>query len=348
MQINGIDLDGLAHEAAKIELPEVVPGRVVHIDADFLAYQVSAERADGTDQKTFDDMKHNAGVAITTLKLLAGATAVHLHLTPSGSNKGGRYDLAIQREYQGNRIDKPKPRYLHIMRDWLYANYPATQWQNAEADDGMSSAQYAAIAAGKEHLSVIASKDKDLNQVPGLHLDWDAGTIHHADTFGRVVLRETGSGTKKLSGYGQSFFWAQMLTGDTADNIQGLPKVSGAVLNIYKPTASTETAQFSLGHFPENSPQWCKAKKVLADRKAGACGPVLVAALLDGIVGNREAFNFVKSRYEEYGNEFGFVHWKTGEAVDWRKVFVSEAQLLWLRRNPDDRMDVARWWKEFL
>jgi len=346
LEINGIDLDGLAHEAEKIELPAPVKGRVLHVDADFLAYQCSAEKVDGSDQKTFDDMKHNAGVIVNTMKLLAGATDVHLHLTPSGSDKGRRFELAIQREYQGNRQDKPKPRYLHIMRDYMAGAFPATNHFLCEADDGMSSQQYAAILAGQADKSIIASKDKDLNQVPGLHLDWDTGTIIEAGTFGEVYLRTRPSGTKVLSGYGQKFFWAQMLVGDTADNIQGLPKLVGHFLNIFKPTAQTSAAQELMSALKETDSKFRSAQKLLADRKAGACGPVLVAEIMARVNNHNTAFKLVKAMYEKYGQEIGFKHWKTGEDVPWQKVFVSEAQLLWMRRNPHDHMDVINFFRE--
>lgn len=324
MEINGIDLDGLAHEASLIEVPEPVQGRVVHIDADFLAYQCSAEKADGTDMKTWDDMKHNASIAVGTLKELAGATAVHLHLTPATSDKGKRWEISQLKEYQANRDGKVKPRYLNIMREHLAKAYPGTLHQDCEADDGMSSSQYAAIARGEEHLSVIASKDKDLRMVPGLHLDWDSGVIHLADVFGSISLTNTPSGTPKLIGYGQKFFWAQMLMGDQADNISGLPKLVGSIMDKIKPLA--------------------KASK--EPRKPGACGAVTTHLVLDKVQNNLDAFRGVKALYQLYGEQIGFKEWRTGEPIDWQKAFVSEAQLLWMRRNKTDALDVVRWFKE--
>ena len=167
MIVNGIDLGGLTPHMSAQSFPETVKGRVVQIDADFLAYQVSYEREG--EVTSLSDMQHNCSIAVEKFRSLAAAERVHLHLTPGTSDKGSRYDIAIQKEYQGNRKDKPKPRYLHIMRDWMGKNFPATLHQFCEADDGMSSEQYAAIARGEANLSIIASKDKDLDMVPGLH-----------------------------------------------------------------------------------------------------------------------------------------------------------------------------------
>lgn len=295
MIVNGIDLAGLAHEAPSLSVPAPVQGRCVHIDADFLAYQVSAERVGEEGMKSLDDMKHNGRVAISELKSLAGATKVHLHLTPSTSDKGKRGELALLKEYQATRKGKPKPQYLHIIRDWLAKEYPATQHQNCEADDGMSSAQYEAIAAGERHLSIIASKDKDLNMVPGLHLKWDTGEIIDAKPYGELEVRIRPSGGKVLDGYGRKFFWAQMLMGDPADNTSGLPKV------------------------------------IRMQGKPVACGPITALEILSNCYTDGEAFETVRDLYKRYGEELGFTNWRDNSPVPWGKAFFSEAQLVWMR-----------------
>jgi hypothetical protein len=351
MIVNGIDLDGLAHDASALGIPPKVKGRIVHIDADFLAYQVTAEKDDGSDNKTYEDMQHNAEVAVQTLCDLAAADDVHLHLTPSTSDKGGRYLQAIQRPYQGNREDKPKPRYLGIMREWLAKRYQGTLHQFCEADDGMSSSQYKALADGNHNLSIIASKDKDLSMVPGLHLDWDTGEIINcAGQFGYVNLIERvstgGAKTKKLKGFGQKFFWAQMLIGDTADNIQGLPAVPGSVMNFIKPTAAISKAEDILRSPNSNDAQKAKAQSVLDERKSAACGPATAILLLDQMHSNAEAFKCVKKLYQMHGEHTGFVHHKTGDPVHWGHVLASEAKLLWMRREAHNENCVLKWMKE--
>lgn len=347
MIVNGIDLDGLAQDASVLDFPDEVPGRTVHIDADFLAYQCSAEKADGTDTKTWEDMKHNALVAVHTLKSLAGATKVHLHLTSSTSDKGDRFELAMLKEYQANRADKVKPRYLNVMREWLTAEFPATQHQKCEADDGMSSEQYAAIKKGSGHLSIIASKDKDLSMVPGLHLDWDTGAIEHSGSeFGKLWLHERttagGNPVKKVKGIGQKFFWAQMLMGDAADNISGLPLVTPTYLikigelpkAILDMRAKLETSV--------NGLDLIKYEAKLSQVGPKKCGQIMALKLLEDVKTNRDAFMLVKELYShgEYRN------WRDNTSITWQNAFVSEAQLLWMRREKHDPMDVAKWWRE--
>ncbi|QIG68302.1 putative 5'-3' exonuclease protein [Rhizobium phage RHph_Y1_20] len=334
------DLDGLAHEES---YPETIPGRTVHIDADFVAYHISYEKPD--DPKTIDDMQHNAEVIIEHMRRAAAAEHVHMHLTPSTSDKGGRYSFAIQKPYQGNRDDKAKPRLLHIMRQWLSDRYPGTLHEFCEADDGMSSAQYLAIEQGNTALSIIASKDKDLRMVPGWHMVWDTGELVFVDPaqpFGWVELVErtsaSGQVTKQLKGYGHKWFWAQMLIGDQADNVQGLPKITGKYMNSIQPTAPVIEARKILANEQATDKQKQKAIKALNDRKAGLCGPATAILLLDLVHDNPSALLLIKSLYESYGNEIGFIHHQTGEPVRWDRVFLSEARMLWMRRertNPD-------------
>lgn len=348
LAINGIQLDltALAHD--EVSYPDTVPGRVVQIDADFLAYQVSYEKPD--DPKSADDMKHNASVSVEHLRRMAGAEHVHLHLTPLDSDKGGRYKQALLKKYQDNRSGKEKPRMLHVMRNHLATAFPATMWKDCEADDGMSMAQYKARAEGNDNLCVIASKDKDLNMVPGWHMDWDTGElIHTGDEFGWVNLKDNGK-TKKLVGFGQKFFWAQMLIGDTADNISGIPAIPGAIMNRIKPTAVTMKAEKVLeadrkgDHVTEKA--LATARKAFYERKPGKCGPATAILLLDMMHDNKQAFNAVRGVYEMYGSEIGFQCYN-GRDIPFGKAFMSEAQLLWMRRK-NSPTDVLDWIGEIL
>lgn len=305
----GINTDKLKHTAPpEVHVLPTVKGRTVHIDADFLAYQVSHD-----DEKTFAEMQHNCDISVEKMRLMSGSQHVALHLTPKGSDKGGRYDIALLKEYQGNRKDKKKPKFLHVMREWMHKERGAVLHMHCEADDGMATAQYAAIADGKAGLSVIATKDKDLCMVPGLQLNWDTGELTNTDNdygYTMLVVSDNKSKTKKIKGRGWKYFWAQMLTGDTADNIQGLPKVC--------------------------DPAWCPTGKYKA------VGPVLANDILAPIFTNQEAFCVVRDLYKQYGEKVGFVNYRDGTHVRWQDAFLSEAKLLWMRREEDEN-DVLKW-----
>lgn len=308
----GIDLSKLEHTAPKkFNIIKTVPGRVVHIDADFLAYQVAYD-----DEKTFSEMCHNCDVSVEKMRLMAGAEKAVLHLTPKGSSKGGRYEFALLKEYQAARKDKPKPKFLHQMREWMHKERGAILHMNCEADDGMAMAQYEAIRNGQTNLSIIATKDKDLCMVPGLQLNWDSGEITDTETeFGFINLHtmDNKSKTKKVKGRGWKFFWAQMLMGDPTDNIQGLPKVCHA---DYCPTG-----------------------------KPKAVGPVLTYDILSGVDNNKQAYEAVRDLFKEYGEKIGFTNYRDGTPVQFGHALQSEAQLTWMRRY-DDPYDAIKWMKE--
>jgi hypothetical protein len=90
----GVGGDQLPSQTVKeVAYPRTHPGRVAHIDADFLAYQVSAETKDELDgikpRKSLEDMQNNARRAAEHLQRLVGAETYVCHITASASNKGG-------------------------------------------------------------------------------------------------------------------------------------------------------------------------------------------------------------------------------------------------------------------
>lgn len=306
MIVNGIDLSKLEAEVSSD--PATVPGRVVQIDGDFAAYMVAFDK-----DRSIDDMKKILDMILERLRVKAGAESIVIHLTPKESTKGNRYEQALLREYQATRQNKVKPRFLHIIRAHMADHYGGIQHVNCEADDGMSKAQYGAIAAGNRHLSIIATKDKDLGMVPGLALDWATGEITDTENdFGYIELVQKGK-IKKIKGRGWKLFWAQMLMGDAADNISGLPLVCDL--------------------------------KYLPNGKDKPCGPVLTYEILSPIQTNKEAFVVVRDLYKAYAEKHGFTNWRTGQPITAGEAFLSEAKLLWMRRNDNDD-DVVEWMKE--
>lgn len=339
-QLFGVDLSQVkGHVIEHRDYPAMVPGRVLNIDGDFLAYQVSADN-----EKPLEDMMHNHDVAVETLRLLAGAERAVSHLTCSTGDKGNRYKIAIQKEYQANRKGKEKPEHLHTIKNWMVRDRGAINHVHQEADDGLAQANVNAIRNGTPELSVLVSKDKDLQMVPGYHLDWTEGTIEIVDGFGHIELDRSKS-SPKITGKGYAYFFCQLLTGDTADNIQGLPTLPGSVLNCVKPTAEITKAYDTLKSPTASPKQIEKAQRTIDERKAGPCGPVIAYEIMRRVSNCRTAFELVKRLYSSHGERIGFTHWETGEPVPWNEVLVSEAKLLWMRQTPDE-YDVVNFFKK--
>jgi hypothetical protein len=302
------------------EYPPMVPGRVAHIDADFLAYMASYERKD--EDIAFEDIIHRVNVMVKDKRLEAGSEFAVLHLTPNTSDKGGRYEVAIQKQYQGQRTSDDKPRHLESARTYmgtLTGHVRGRAWETAEADDGMSEAAWTAWRDETSDQVVIVTKDKDLRMCPGWHLNWDTGNLTKEDTlFGFMGIKETikvhkvtGKQTKdkKPIGFGTAFFWMQMLMGDTADHIQGCPKIMNK-----------------------------KGDKLVS------CGQVGAYDLLVDATSDKECLRIVMDAYKL--NEY--THYLTGDVASWQDVFWSNAQMLWMQRTPGDINDVKKWTKEFL
>lgn len=337
MIVNGVDLDGLPGQTSPLPERATVAGRVLHVDGDFLAYHCSYEKPD--EPKTPEEIFHGTEVILDKLKKAAGAQHTMIHLTPKESNKGGRFDTALVDPYQGNRKDDPKPRFLHLTRDMMEKRLGATQHRDCEADDGMSSAQWGAVQSGDTNLSVIATKDKDLRMVPGLHLDWTSGEINEAVGFGKLSWQKD-----KLRGYGTIFFWLQMLMGDTVDNIGGLPMVYAPVLNRISPTAPIKKAQETLQRDPDNH----KALELMNTRKPKRCGEVTAFDILSmGVKDDKTAFEVIKGLYKMHEDRGeGYKNFRDGSKVTWQQAMISNMKLLWMRRVKNDPNDVIKWLQE--
>lgn len=140
------------------------------------------------------------------------------YLTHSSSNF--RLDVATILPYKGNRSGSTKPPKYQMLRDYLLDQYPdnVSLVRGMEADDQLAIDQYSKLSRivgssaidGKPYTlvadeTIICTIDKDLKMVPGWHYNWN--------TDEKVFVTEV---------EGLRWFYKQMLTGDSTDNIKGL------------------------------------------------------------------------------------------------------------------------------
>lgn len=339
MDINSIIADAVKEDDTdylEFTPPPLVEDRVLQIDADICAYEVCNL------DESFSENKENLKVHLQTLRIMAGAPAANVHLTMG--NKGGRYEIATVQEYQGNRKnrDPEQQARVKLLREYMSTmdepHLTPYKWTDREADDGMSIFQRRRIKDFGIHASVISTVDKDLYMVPGLHMHLKTFDFKEVpDGYGEIWLcRETS--TTKVKGIGTSFFFAQLLMGDGADYIPGLPKVSKEHVNRFNPTKAMLEAKTTSAR-----------QKIAAKRKASTCGPVFTDTLLRDIKTERAAFDRVLELYTGYygSGQFTYTDWrgKVRQSTAY-EMLLEQGRLLWMHRTLDD--DVEDYFNEIL
>ena len=131
-----------------------------------------------------------------------------------------RNDIAVTKVYKGTRKGA-KPFHFNNITAYLENQYNVVWAEGLEADDLLSIEQFSRL---DKRDTIICSRDKDLKITPGYHYQWECGAQPSfgpawVDTLGSINLSKDG---KKLRGTGLRFFYAQLLMGDTVDNIAGL------------------------------------------------------------------------------------------------------------------------------
>jgi len=204
------------------QFDNAVQGRTLIIDGDGPAYVASATA------KRIDTALRNFQSEMLKRMFLTKASDIRVHLTARSSDKYGRFRVKANKPYQGQRKGKSKPALLEPLREMVADNatwldeYCVIMHRELEADDGMIQDAYRLGENG-----VISSEDKDLRMTPYPYYESDRGQVMPSQPEGWVSLKLTPAGNAKMTGQGPMFFWAQMLAGDTADNISGIQRYAG-------------------------------------------------------------------------------------------------------------------------
>lgn len=199
---------------------------------------------------TSDDstnMFHTIKAQVKRIIKDSGAGSIRLFLTDGASNFRLTEDIATVLKYKGNRKADAKPQLLGEAREYLMEQLGAEMCIGMEADDKLAilhnEAWLEAMDLAREELSnkdgavalsdiesrameltgtVLATIDKDIKMVAGLFInpDQDLG-IEKIFPMGHLSLEQK-TKTKKLRFSGLRGFYAQLLLGDSCDNISGV------------------------------------------------------------------------------------------------------------------------------
>lgn len=121
-----------------------------------------------------------------------------------------RHDYYKYQTYKGMR--PPDPEHMIKWRGYI-TDYMANQYgfrysDHLEADDIICGIAEILRVEGEDY--VIASPDKDMKQIPGIHMDYK---------------REIPEFSKVTEEQAQYSLWLQIISGDGNDNIAGIPKI---------------------------------------------------------------------------------------------------------------------------
>ncbi len=261
-----------AIKAAVASAPQGLSGKIdeLLVDADGLCYFCA-----GSATTTPGQALINVQEKLKAVEAVAGQGAT-LVCTDDHSPKGNRYIIATVKPYQGNRGKSPKP------KNWAFLRQRMLAWDfgrtlvvepYAEADD------YCSSRAGSR--TALHYQDKDFRMNPGWHITWNSYALIYVPEGTYELVHEGLT-------YGEKWFWLQMLQGDPADNIPGIPKLYGKL-----------------------------------------CGEVGAAKYLSNTADGHTARKLVEAAYQDYYGE-----------DSWRMMIQEQGQLLWMRKDPKDDIDV--------
>ena len=190
-------------------------GKVL-IDGDIIAYRAAFSTEQMGSQDTRDKVDDLIEFILDSTVLFPEIGLDYsVYLTGKGNF---RDDIAKSYPYKGNRKSVQKPRHLQTARDHMESKYQAIISKGEEADDLI-----AKEAARLDYKACVASIDKDMLQLPCWHFNIVRGDYLEVTPFGGI-----------------KFFYTQILTGDTADNIVGLFRVGPVKAKKILEDAETE------------------------------------------------------------------------------------------------------------
>lgn len=233
---------------------------IVLIDGDVLRYELGAvaiakeEMFGMVIEKPWSTEEVNELVDSKVQQIIerSGATEYEMYLTGPGNF---RIAIATIAPYKGQRKGD-KPYHWETVSRRLKERWGAVEYCGIEADDIMAArATELQAQAPEEDIVVVASRDKDLRQVPCLHYSWACGDSQPERPTYRVsevgvvgcdtYISPKGDKSYKLTGNGMRFFYGQLLTGDSVDNIKGCPRVGPKLATDALAFCNTEEELFN-------------------------------------------------------------------------------------------------------
>jgi len=176
------------------------------VDGDIFPHEFAEARGDDGEIVSASEAISRMDVRINKVIERSEVKTHQLFLTGKGNF---RHELATILPYKGKR-PKEKGKWHKVLFHHIRHNWSAEIVEGYEADDAMSMLQYDDLNSSDLCNTVICTRDKDLNMVPGWHYGWEAGKQKEQPLWFQTVEG------------GLRWFYTQLITGDTTDNILGI------------------------------------------------------------------------------------------------------------------------------
>lgn len=165
----------------------------VLVDGDVIAYRC----AWSSNEETEDEALDKVDALMDDVRFATAVVEDDIKVFLTGK---GNFRYEVDSDYKANRRDVEKPVHLKAIRDHLIDNWLAVVSEGEEADDMIAQEAHAL-----GYKCIIASIDKDFLQLPCRHYNFNKGEWSFQTEWDAKV-----------------FFYTQILTGDKADNVQGI------------------------------------------------------------------------------------------------------------------------------
>lgn len=156
-------------------------------------------------------------------EILAATGASEYCIFLSGQDN---FRYRVYPEYKANRLGAKRPKWEQQVKTFLELDWNAEWSKGCEADDLMGMYQIKSQELGNE--SCIATIDKDLDNVPGLHYNFVKKELYTV-TPDQAIRN----------------FYYQCLVGDTADGIKGVPGIGPKKASRILDQCESEREMFS-------------------------------------------------------------------------------------------------------
>lgn len=178
------------------------------IDADIVCFRCAAaaqNESEGIARYYYDSLLD---------EIIAGTKADSYNLYLTGK---GNFRYNVYPEYKATRLDQERPQFLPYLRS-LALEAGAILSDGCEADDLMGAEQ----CTSKDE-TVVVSLDKDLLTIPGYHYSWEIRGKSKGTSWTKPA-----AWTNQTAFAANYWFYTQVLIGDVADNIKGIPGIGKA------------------------------------------------------------------------------------------------------------------------